>query len=79
VIHETFKSINELSIKYFFDQVFRKLFSIDAFIKKMQNSRESSKLDLIPLNDSLTDFYTKMLKLIKDNKLLIKESFRKML
>jgi hypothetical protein len=37
----------------------------------MQNSRESSKLDLIPLNDSLTDFYTKMLKLIKDNKALI--------
>ena len=58
MIHEIFKSINELSVKYFFDQVFKKLFSIDAFIKKMQNSRESLKLDLIPSNDSLADFYS---------------------
>ena len=80
VINETFKSINELSLKYLFDQAFKKLYAIDKLIKKMQKySSDSSKLDCMPSRDSFTDFYSKMIKLIKDNKSKISDSFRQVL
>lgn len=78
--HKIFVLINDLSFKYIFDIAFTKLYKLYELIQKMQNySTENSEIDVMPSRDSLTDFYTKMLKLIKENKAKITKTLSNLL
>ena len=81
VLDDAFKSINEYSEKFLYDQAIKRLYRIQMLIKYMQAFyTDSSQVDSLPSKrNSMEDFFAQMQAVIKERKLHVNSQLGKTL